>query len=87
MVTRLGLTLFSINNMILVDVDSSVLESFGIQRLYSLDLLTDVQLHQIWNIFIGLTGTPNHVILEGRPGGVKLIFRYTASQQASQVYI
>ena len=69
----------------LVGVDTSILESFGIQRLYNAKWLTDQELHQIWNIFIGYTGTPNHMILEGRPSGVKLIFRYTTSRQAAQV--
>ena len=70
---------------VLVGVDTGILESFGIQRLYDIQWLTDKDLLQIWNVFIGYTGTPNHMILEGRPSGVKLVFKYTTSQQTAQV--
>lgn len=61
------------------------LASFGIHRVYDPELMTDVTLTEPWNIFIGYTGTPQHLVLEGRSSGVKLFFRYFSSRQMAHV--
>ena len=61
------------------------LASFGIQRVYEAELISEPQLLGPWSIFIGYTGTPLYVILEGRASGVKLIFQYSSSRQMAIV--
>ena len=61
------------------------LASFGIQRVYDPELMSETALIESWNIFIGYTGTPQYLILEGRSNGVKLFFKYSASRQMSLV--
>ena len=61
------------------------LASFGIHRVYSPDFISDPKLFEYWNIFIGYTGTPQSLVLEGRASGVKLFFRYSSSRQMATV--
>ena len=61
------------------------LASFGIHRVYNPGFITDPKLLEYWNIFIGYTGTPQHLVLEGRASGVKLFFRYSSSRQMATV--
>ena len=63
------------------------LASFGIQRVYDQQLIPEESLLEPWNIFIGYTGTPQYVILEGRANGVKLFFKYSSSRRMSPVSI